>query len=76
MLLSGERFARPVRSGAQPMAPEVARRVDDMSGTEARELLAKLLEMALNPNYDNADLGDDVRITLAEAGFEVEVEQD
>jgi hypothetical protein len=56
------------------MTPETARRIDDLSGSQARELLAKLLELALNPNYDNADLGDDVRITLAEAGFEVEGE--
>jgi hypothetical protein len=51
------------------MATTTARKIDDMSGTEARELLARLVEMAANRNYDDADLGDDIRVTLAEAGL-------
>jgi hypothetical protein len=56
------------------MNAETTRRIDDMSGSEARALLAKLVEMATNPNYTDEDLVDDLRITLAEAGFEVESE--
>jgi hypothetical protein len=57
------------------MTTQTARRIDDMSGTEARELLARLVEMAGNRNYDNADLGDDIRITLAEVGL-IEIEDE
>jgi hypothetical protein len=51
------------------MNATTARRIDDLSGTEARELLARLVAMAANRNYDDADLGDDIRVTLAEAGL-------
>jgi hypothetical protein len=51
------------------MDATLARRIDDMSGTEARELLARLVAMAANRNYDDADLGDDIRVTLAEVGL-------
>jgi hypothetical protein len=57
------------------MNATTARRIDDMSGTEARELLARLIAMAANRNYDDEDLGSDVRVTLVEAGL-IEIEDE